>query len=163
MLFSFLNEQGKIQAVSSREEVPESIRERVLVVDLSKTPEQRQAHRFAFFVDLSVSDNEDKYPVTVVSRYNAAKGEQAPVALSPVPEGTVVVYSAEWCGYCKKAMRWMEERQIPYMERDIEKVPGAQQEMREKLTAAGVQGGGVPVIDWGGTLVMGFDQRKLAL
>lgn len=84
------------------------------------------------------------------------------VALSPVPEGTVVVYSAAWCGYCRKAMRWMEERKIPFVERDIEKMPEAQKEMREKLAAAGISKGGIPVIDWGGTLVMGFDQRKLA-
>ena len=33
--------------------------------------------------------------------------------------------------------------------------------MQKKLAAAGVQGGGVPVIDWNGALVMGFDKRKL--
>ena len=161
LLFSFLSEEGKIQSVSNPSEVPESVRERVLVVDLSKTPEQRQSHRFAFFVDLTVSDHDGVYPVTVVSRYNAAKGERAPVALAPVPDGTVVLYSAEWCGYCKKAKRWLSERQVPFIERDIEKTPKAQIEMKKKLSAAGVQGGGVPVIDWNGELVMGFDKRKL--
>ena len=161
LLFSFLNEEGRIQSVSNRSEVPESIRARVLVVDLAKTPEQRQSHRFAFFVDLSESDHEGAYPVTVVSRYDAASGERAPVALAPVPDGTVVLYTAEWCGYCKKAKRWLSERQVPFVERDIEKTPEAQIEMKKKLVAAGVQGGGVPVIDWNGELVMGFDQRKL--
>jgi glutaredoxin len=75
----------------------------------------------------------------------------------PPADGSVVVYSAEWCGYCKKAKAWLAGRSVPFVERDVEKTPGAQAELQAKLKAKNVPGGGIPVIDWGGTLVMGYD------
>lgn len=156
LLFSFVGADGQVQAVSHVTEVPEPIKPRVLVVDLAKTPEQRQAHRYAFFADLMAKKPDGTYPVSVVSRYDAARGQNAP-AIAPPPDGSVVVYSAVWCGFCKKAKAWLTERGVPFVERDVEKTPGAQEELSSKLKAAGVPGGGVPVIDWAGTIVMGFD------
>jgi glutaredoxin len=160
LLFSFVDAQGRVQAVPSVAAVPETVKSRVLVVDLKKTPEERQAHRYAFFVDLTARTPEGTYPVSVVSRYDAAKGQvQAPA--TPPPEGSVIVYSATWCGFCKKTKAWLKEHNVPYIERDVEKTPGAQAELDQKLKAAQVPGGGIPVVDWGGTLVMGFDQAAL--
>ena len=156
LLFSFVGADGQVQAVSGAAQVPDPIKARVLVVDLARTPEQRQAHRFAFFADLTAKGPDGKYPVSVVSRYDAARGQTAP-AIAPPPSGSVVVYSAVWCCFCKKAKAWLTERGVPFVERDVEKTPGAQQELSEKLKAAGIPGGGVPVIDWAGTIVMGFD------
>ncbi len=162
LLFSFLDERGNIQAVSSVVEVPAAVRPRVLVVDLTKTPAERQAHKVAFFVDLTTQNEDGTYTVTVQSRYDAADPKaQAPSGLPSLPAGSVVVYSAVWCGYCKKAKAWMTEHDVPFIERDVERTPGAQAELSQKLKAANVAGGGIPVIDWGGTLVMGFDQRRL--
>ena len=160
LLFSFVDAQGRVQVASSMATVPEAVRARVLVVDLSKSPEQRQAHRYAFFADLSAKDPEGHYPVSVVSRYDAARGQvRAPMA--PPPDGSVVVYSAVWCGFCKKAKGWLKQNNVPFIERDVEKMPGAQAELDAKLAAAGTSGGGIPVIDWDGTLVMGFDAARL--
>jgi glutaredoxin len=160
LLFSFVDAQGRVQAVPRVDAVPETVRSRVLVVDLSKTPEQRQAHKYAFFVDLTAKAPDDTYPVTVVSRYDAAKGQTA-APMAPPPEGSVLVYSAVWCGFCKKAKAWLNEKGVPYIERDVEKMPGAQAELQEKLKRANVPGGGIPVIDWGGSIVMGFDVPAL--
>lgn len=156
LLFSFVGADGTLQAVGRPDQVPEPVKARVLVVDLARTPEERQAHRYAFFADLTAQKPDGSYPVSVVSRYDAARGQTAP-AIAPAPEGSVVVYSAVWCGFCKKAKAWLTERGVPFVERDVEKTPGAQQELSARLKAAGVPGGGVPVIDWGGTIVMGFD------
>jgi glutaredoxin len=162
LLFSYLDERGHLQAVSSINDVPHAVRPRVLVVDLAKTPAERQAHKYAFFVDLTTQNEDGTYPVTVQSRYDAADPKtQAPSALPDAPPGSVVVYSAVWCGYCKKAKAWLTERAVPFIERDVERMPGAQAELSKKLADANVAGGGIPVIDWGGTLVMGFDQRRL--
>lgn len=161
LLFSFVDARGEVRAVSSVVEVPESVRERVLVTDLSMTPEQRQAHRYAFFVDLRAPDADGSFPVTTVSRYNAARGEGLNVILPPAEKGAVVVYSAEWCGFCKKAKRWLTEKNVPFIERDVERQPGASKELSAKLEAAGIRGGGVPVIDWGGQIIMGFDVAKM--
>lgn len=161
LLFSYVDAHGRIAATSNPDEVPEGVRARVLVVDLTKTPEQRQAHRYAFFADLTAKDPEGRFPVSVVSRYDAARGQvQAPMA--PAPDGAIVVYSATWCGFCQKAKAWLKDNDVAFIERDVEKTPGAQAELDQKLKQAGVPGGGVPVIDWGGTVVMGFDQARLA-
>lgn len=161
LLFSFLDAYGRVQAVSKVSEVPEARRSRVLVVDLSRPAEERMAHAYAFFADLTEKRADGTYPVTVVSRFDAAKGVDGP-ALYPAPEGSVIVYSAKWCRFCDKAKAWLSERGVPFVERDVEKQPGAANELRQKLKAAGIQGGGVPVIDWGGTLIMGFDAAKMA-
>jgi len=161
LLFSFLDERGQLRTAGKVAEVPASVRERVLVVDLARSPEERMAHRYAFFVDLTAKGPDGTYPVTTVSRYDAARGENGPTGLAPVPAGAVVIYSAEWCGFCKKAKRWMREHDVAYVERDVEKTPGAEAELSQKLAAAGLQGGGVPVIDWRGELIIGFDQPRL--
>jgi len=160
LLFSFVDAAGRVMTVPTVDAVPEAVRGRVLVVDLEKTPEQRQAHRYAFFADLTDEATDGTYPVVVVSRYQAV-GHASTAAL-PAPDGSVIVYSADWCGYCKKTMAWLRQNNVPFIERDVEKVAGAGAEVAAKLKAAGVPGGGIPVIDWGGTLVVGFQQDKLA-
>lgn len=37
----------------------------------------------------------------------------------------VLLYSAAWCRDCREAKRFLEEHQISYTEIDIERVPGA--------------------------------------
>jgi glutaredoxin len=155
LLFSFVDAGGRVVSVPTAAAVPEAARKRVLVVDLAQTPEQRQAHRFAFFADLSARGEGGEYPVVVVSRYDAAAGgAAAPVA---AVEGSVVVYSAAWCGYCKKTKAWLKEHGVAFVDRDVEKTPGASAELSAKLKAAHIPGGGIPVVDWGGDLVVGFD------
>ncbi len=161
LLFYFQDERGAVKTTASAAEVPPSLRERVLVVDVSKTPEQRQAHRYNYFADLTEQAPDGSYAVIAVSRYDAAKGEGLAGTLAAAPEGSVVVYSAEWCGFCKKAKAWLAKNEVPFVERDVEKQPGVQRELEEKLKRANIRGGGVPVIDWAGTVVMGFDQKRL--
>jgi glutaredoxin len=160
LLFSFVDAHGRVQTVPRVDAVPEPVRQRVLVIDLDKTPEQRQAHRFAFFADLTTKAPDGTYAVVAVSRYDAARNA-AGAAVAPPTDGSVVVYSATWCGFCKKAKAWLTQNHVPFVERDVEKTPGAQAELDGKLKSAGVAGGGIPVIDWAGTLVVGFDVASL--
>lgn len=161
LLFYFLDERGAVKTTASITEVPPALRSRVLVVDVAQTPEQRQAHRYNYFADLTARTADGSYPVVAVSRYDAAKGEGLTGTLEPAPEGAVVVYSAEWCGFCKKAKAWLATHGVPFVERDVEKQPGVASELEEKLKQANIRGGGVPVIDWSGTVVMGFDVKRL--
>jgi mycoredoxin len=41
----------------------------------------------------------------------------------------VIVYSAVWCRDCREAKRFLEEHQIAYTEIDIEREPGAADEV----------------------------------
>ncbi len=62
----------------------------------------------------------------------------------------VVMYSASWCGVCKKARRYFAERGINYTERDIENSARGKMEFK-KLGAKGV-----PVILVGNRRMNGF-------
>jgi mycoredoxin len=41
----------------------------------------------------------------------------------------VIVYSAFWCRDCREAKRFLDQHGIPYTEIDIERVPGAAEEV----------------------------------
>jgi glutaredoxin len=82
-------------------------------------------------------------------------------ALEPVGNQAIVIYTTTWCGFCKKAKAFLNQRGAQFVERDIEKDPGANEELAEKAALAGVRPSGVPVIDVRGTLVIGFDKAKL--
>lgn len=93
----------------------------------------------------------------------AAEAKKHPEAAGLVAQnnGGVVVYSTAWCGYCRKAKAWLTKKGIAFTERDIEKDPGAAEELAGKAQRAGVKPNGVPVIDARGTLVLGFDEQRL--
>ena len=81
-------------------------------------------------------------PSQVVSEHTQAKAN-------------VVLYATEWCGYCKLARRFLDQKGIPYKEFDIEK----DAEARKAYEALG--GRGIPLIDVNGTLIRGFDPDEI--
>ncbi len=68
----------------------------------------------------------------------------------------VIVYSAEWCPWCKKTKEFLEENGIKFEERDIEKTDGAAQEVVKKSGQRGI-----PVVDIDGTIIIGFNKPAL--
>ncbi len=74
----------------------------------------------------------------------------------------VLIYSTPTCGYCKLAKAFFKEKNIEFTEKDVALDEGARQEMFEKVTKAGGQPGGVPVIFVDDTMVMGFDKGALS-
>ena len=163
LLFSFVDPNGTVRSVDKLADVPGSQRRNVMVVDLSRTPEERQADRYVYFVDVSAPGPDGKFHANVVSRYQAALGGAAgePQVGGAAEGAGVVVYSASWCGFCKKVKSFLKQRRVPFTERDVEKDPGADAELQRKARAAGVRVSGVPVTDFMGELVMGFDQARL--
>ena len=67
----------------------------------------------------------------------------------------VVLYSTEWCGYCKQIRRFLDQKAIPYQAFDIEKDAQA----RKAYEALG--GGGIPFVDVNGTLIRDFDPQAM--
>jgi len=65
-------------------------------------------------------------------------------------DGEVVMYSATWCGVCKRAKRYFEDRRIPFTEYDVETSAKGKRDYR-KLGAHGV-----PVILVGQQRLNGF-------
>ena len=62
----------------------------------------------------------------------------------------VVLYSTEWCGYCKATRRFLDEKGIPFKEFDIDTAASA----RQAYEALG--GRGIPIPDVNGTLIRDF-------
>ncbi|MCL2174323.1 NrdH-redoxin [Candidatus Saccharibacteria bacterium] len=71
---------------------------------------------------------------------------------------TVIVYSTNWCAYCKMAKQYLAGKNIMVEERNIEEDPEAHKELMDKI---GGNFRGVPVIDIAGTIILGFDRAKI--
>ncbi len=69
----------------------------------------------------------------------------------------VIIYSTPTCVYCKMAKAFFKEKGVEYEEKDVAMDQAAREEMVNKSGQLGV-----PVIDVGGKVVVGFDQMKLA-
>lgn len=82
---------------------------------------------------------------TIAQQQNAARQPS-------IKNNTVELYTAAWCGACKKAKRWLNERNITYKEYDVEKNSKAALRMRE---LGG--GNGVPFAVINGKKFQGFD------
>ena len=44
----------------------------------------------------------------------------------------ILMYGADWCGYCARARRLLDSKGAAYEEIDIDLVPGARQEMQAR-------------------------------
>ena len=66
----------------------------------------------------------------------------------------VVMYSAAWCGVCKRAREFFQARGIPFREMDVEQNTLARREL-ERMNARGV-----PVILVGGKRMNGFSSER---
>ena len=70
----------------------------------------------------------------------------------------VIVYSTNWCAYCKMAKQYLAGKEVPVDEKNIEEDPEAHKELMDKI---GGNFRGVPVIGIAGTSVLGFDRTKI--
>ncbi|RZI43928.1 hypothetical protein EGT07_00390 [Herbaspirillum sp. HC18] len=77
------------------------------------------------------------------------------VPLPPDAESRVVLYRTAWCGYCKQAASYMQQKGIPFIERDIEANSTANTEYRQ---LGGT--GGVPLLVFGQKTMSGFSAYK---
>jgi glutaredoxin len=66
----------------------------------------------------------------------------------------VTLYSAQWCGVCKKAKRFFIEKNIPFEEYDVEKSQRGRRDYKR------LQGKGVPIILVGDQRMNGFSPER---
>lgn len=71
---------------------------------------------------------------------------------------TVIIYSTNWCAYCKMARQYMAGLDVPVEEKNIEEDEDAHKELMDKI---GGNFRGVPVIDINGDIILGFDRAKI--
>ncbi|MBW2703052.1 MAG: glutaredoxin family protein [Deltaproteobacteria bacterium] len=173
LLFTYLQADGSFQTVDGIDQVPEKAREQVIVVDTQLSPEQRRSAQVLYVADLSQTKPDGSHPYSLVSRFKferdlmrdpaGASGvlPKECEALPDSPKDKVLLYETSWCGVCKAAKRFMREQGIPFLSKDLEKDPGAQKELSCKALKAKKRLNGVPVLDVGGQLMLGFDGNRL--
>ena len=68
----------------------------------------------------------------------------------------VIVFSTPTCSYCRKAKQYFRKHQVPFRDVDVSRDQSA---ARDMVRRSGQQG--VPQIDIGGKLIVGFDRPKI--
>ncbi len=69
---------------------------------------------------------------------------------------SVKVYSTPSCPLCKQLKKFLSEKGVEYQDINVASDPAAAQEMIEKSGQMAV-----PVVDIGGTVIAGFDKKKI--
>lgn len=161
LLLTYLDpETGRYATTESVQDIPDSAQNAVVVIDLSLSPQARQSSRYVQVADFTQPRPDGTVPVSVASRYGFER-QIAPGGETSISSDGVVLYSAQWCGVCKKAKRILTEWKVAFEEKDIEASKSAMKELAQKAAAAGISPGGVPVIDVAGTLLQGLDEERL--
>ena len=73
-----------------------------------------------------------------------------------ISQPNVIVYSTPSCPYCVMAKRYLAERGVKYEDVDV---AADQSRALEMLTKTGQMG--VPVLDIGGEVIVGFDRNAI--
>lgn len=69
---------------------------------------------------------------------------------------SITIYSTPTCPYCHQAKRYLSEKGVPFVDKDVATDSQAREEM---ITKSGQLG--VPVIDVNGQIIVGFNRPKL--
>ncbi len=72
------------------------------------------------------------------------------------PQPHVIVFSTPMCSFCNMAKKYFREKGIRFKDVDVSRDMTA---ARDMMRRSGQQG--VPVIDIGGKIVVGFDRVKI--
>ena len=72
------------------------------------------------------------------------------------PQPRVIVFSTPTCSFCTAAKHYFRQQGIKFRDVDVSRDPAA---ARDMVRRSGQQG--VPVIDIGGKIIVGFDRNKI--
>ena len=128
LYYQFVDDRGQVRFVERLEDVPGQWRERVGFVEMIAPP------------PLAPGDARRTRDTRLASATRAA-------AAAP----TVILYSADWCGWCRKAKAYLDRKRVPYEVRDVD-IPAVMAELVEKTGKRGI-----PVFEVDGRILTGFD------
>ena len=160
LMLVYFDDEGAHTA-ASLDEIPNERRDKVRVDSLSLPPDQREPNT-VYIADLRQPREDGSYAVRRMDRsafdelVDATSAPPEPI-VAATADADVVLYGAAWCGACRQAKAHFTRRGIPFTEKDIERDSGARSEMQRKAQQAGLRPSGIPVIDFRGTILTGFD------
>lgn len=73
-----------------------------------------------------------------------------------VMDQTIKIYSTTWCVYCRMAKEYFDKLKVPYKEINLEQDQAAMQYIMSKTGSVGV-----PQIEIGDELILGFDRPRI--
>ena len=68
----------------------------------------------------------------------------------------VTVYSTDWCPWCTRVKDFLKENNIEFEDVNVQNDPARAQEMLAKSGQMGV-----PVVDIGGKIIVGFNEPEI--
>jgi glutaredoxin len=179
LLLTWVDEKGDFHVVQKITDVPEAARKNVRVV---VTDREAGTGKSVYVADLSQIGADGTFPIKTMSRaawdeFGAARRMARLEALAPTApaasgaeaavdskpgEVTAIIYGAEWCKACHDATRYLRQRGVKVVEKDIEESEAAHREMRNKLKRAKLpRASSIPIIDVMGQLLIGFSPSAL--
>ncbi|MEW5831171.1 MAG: glutaredoxin domain-containing protein [Chloroflexota bacterium] len=72
------------------------------------------------------------------------------------PQPRVIVFSTPTCSFCNMAKKYFREKGVKFRDVDVSRDQAAARDMLRRSGQSGV-----PVIDIGGKLIVGFDRPKI--
>ena len=110
--------------------------------------------RTTYVVPIDVIATEAEFPAEL----------QGAMLGSTASNGPFPIYVTSWCPKCKAAKSYLVAKRVAFVEKDIEADPGASEELRHKLAAAGKPAQGnslpIPVFDVRGRVLIGFSPES---
>jgi glutaredoxin 3 len=68
----------------------------------------------------------------------------------------VILFTTPSCSYCRKAKQYLRQRRVPFKDVNVSRDSAAARDMVRRSRQQGV-----PVIDIGGKIIVGFDRPKI--
>jgi glutaredoxin len=142
--YQYIDVRGGVKFVERLDDVPEAWRDRVGYLELDAPPPLSPAE--------AKRTRDARY-----ARANPGAGRSVSAGggASAGREPEVLLYYADWCGYCTKAKRHLDRAGVDYVLRDVDN-PHIKQELLEKTGQKGI-----PVIEVDGRIMKGYNAQRL--
>jgi glutaredoxin len=187
LLLTWIDDQGDFHVVQKPADVPKESRDNVRVV---VTTREEGTGKLVYVSNMNEVTPAGSYRVKTMGRaawdeLGASKRKARLEALAPsaqpmpsdsAPSGaadangapkkaatgiSATIYGASWCKPCHDTERYLKQRGVTVIHKDIEENEVAAAEMRQKLARAGRAGSSIPVIDLMGQILVGFSPMAL--
>ena len=135
--YQYVDDSGSVRFVQNRGEIPSKYRATAGRIELEQS---RPAAAAA--------------PTPAPKRSIWQKAAEAPWQRSG--GGEVVMYTAPWCGVCRRAEAFFDRNDVRFTAKDIDANPAYKRELIDKTGRSAI-----PVIEIGDERLVGFDQRRL--
>ncbi len=142
--YSFIDASGSVRMVDSLDAVPVALRQKAKRIEVPKT-------------QASAGGAEGPPPTSASQPSPFARAAASSEARNAASAGSeIVIYTAKWCGWCRKALAHLDERNVSYRNRDIDEDPDAKADLR-RLTGST----SIPAFEIDGEVVRGYDVALL--